>query len=254
MATIPQFEDPLGKYNNGIPMSVPLSQATNLRRALDYAMTRGGSFVLHGYTHQYSNKLNLHTAVSADDFEFWYATENRPIPEDVGTWSLDRMMKGRQDMIANGYAPFAWETPHYQGSARANRASAFMKTYQRAVYYTADIPDFNAQVSRDYSVGQFYPYIIQQDYYGQKVIPENLGNIEYDISHIDPSSNITYTWQDLHTNAQYALAVRDGVGSFFFHPFWLDSSLPFNAFQDFQNLINGMTGLGYRWVAASSLN
>lgn len=256
IAAIALYMDPLGKYNNGIPLNVPLSQASNLKSSLDYALARGGSIVAHGYTHQYSNVPNLHTAVSADDFEFWDATHNRPVEEDSFAWAKGRMQSGLNDLLANGYTPIAWETPHYQGSANANRAagSTFATTYQRVVYYTADRPDFSAAVARDFSVGQFYPYVIQRDYYGQKVLPENLGNIEYDISHIDPTSNIVYTWQDLYTNAQFALAVRDGAGSFFFHPFWLESSLKLNAFSDFQSLIEGMTALGYKWTAASNLS
>jgi uncharacterized protein YdaL len=255
IATIPLYMDPLGKYNGGIPVTVPLSQASNLKKALNYALTRGGSVVEHGYTHQYSIVPNRYTAVSADDFEFWYAPGNSPVIEDSFAWAQGRMSSGLNDLKANGYTPFAWETPHYQGSVNANRAagSTFTDTYQRVVYYTDDKPNLNSGTPRDYSVGQFYPYVIRRDYYGQKVLPENLGNIEYDISDIDPTSNTVYTWQDLYTNAQFALAVRDGVGSFFFHPFWLDRSLNLNAFKDFQNLVDGMTALGYKWTAASSL-
>lgn len=254
IAVIPHYTDPLGKYNNGIPQTIPLVNATQLKRALDYAKVRGGAIVEHGYTHQYSNIANPHSGVSADDFEFWLAVGNKPVPEDSQAWAAQRMLDGKNELIANGYTPFAWETPHYQASAKANRAATFMKTYQRAVYYTADTPNFDAEVSRDFAVGQFYPYVIQQDYYGQKIIPENLGNIEYDISDIDPTSNIVYTWQDLYLNAQFALAVRDGYGSFFFHPFWLEPSLGVPGFQDFQNLINGMKGLGYTWKAAKDEN
>jgi len=49
-------------------------------------------------------------------------------------------------------------------------------------------------------VGQIFPYQIISDYYGQRVLPESLGNIEYNISNIDPTSNYNYTWQDIVTN------------------------------------------------------
>ena len=48
------------------------------------------------------------------------------------------------------------------------------------------------------------------------MLPESVGNIEYDISAIDASSSFNYTWQDLMTNAKYGLVVRDGFTSFFF--------------------------------------
>lgn len=108
-----------------------------------------------------------------------------------------------------------------------------------------------------FAVGQFFPYEIYSDYYGQRIIPENLGNIEYNICNIDPFSCLTYTWQDIYLNAQYAWVVRDGFASFFFHPFWLDSDMSgtaaSNAFQDFQILVKGISGLGYQWVDASTL-
>jgi uncharacterized protein YdaL len=167
------------------------------------------------------------------------------------------MLDGKNELIANGYTPFAWETPGYQASAKANRAAAaFMKTYQRAVYYTADTPDFDAAVARDFAVGQFYPYVIQQDYYGQKIIPENLGEIEYDFTHDPVVDNV----QDLLLNAQFALAVRDGHASFFYHPYWIGlwqrAPLPksWNAEGDFQKLIDGIRSLGYTWKAAKDVN
>ena len=147
----------------------------------------------------------------------------------------------------------AWEAPHYHGSALSSKAAStvFTTTYQRVVYFTADKPNYNAAVSKDFGVGQIFPYVIKKDYYGQRVIPESLGNIEYDIRAIDPTSNYNYTWQDIVTNAQYGLTVRDGYASFFFHPFWLEPELGVPGFADFQKLIDGITALGYTWIAPS---
>jgi uncharacterized protein YdaL len=130
--------------------------------------------------------------------------------------------------------------------------------YERAVYYTSnnlgdlDILD-TTDPNRDFAVGQFFPYIIESDYYGRRVLPENLGNIEYDISNLDPTSYISYTWQDFYINAQYALTVCDGFASFFFHPFWLESYPQLPGFQDFQSLIKGITALKFIWVDPSRL-
>jgi hypothetical protein len=55
-------------------------------------------------------------------------------------------------------------------------------------------------------------------------------------------------------NADKALVVRDGFGSFLFHPFWIEDELAYlNGFQHFQNLVNGMTALGYTWVSGPDL-
>ena len=69
----------------------------------------------------------------------------------------------------------------------------------------------------------------------------------------DPSSNYNYTWQDIVTNAEYGMTVRDGIASFFFHPFWLEPELGVPGFEDFKKLVDGITRLGYTWVAPSKL-
>jgi Uncharacterized protein conserved in bacteria len=254
IAVIPFYRDPLGEFNGGTPMEVHLAEATRLKRALKYATARGGKIVMHGYTHQYDAKRNPHSGVSGDDFEFWDIVDNTPVLEDSVEWAGARLDAGLLELKQNGYTPFAWETPHYQSSPNSIRAavSRFKTTYQRVVYYTDDTPDLSASnPARDFAVGQFFPYVIEKDYYGQRVLPENLGNIEYDISDIDPTSNFNYTWQDLRLNANMGKVVRDGFASFFFHPFWLDPEIGTPGMADFRRLVNAIDALGYRWVDAS---
>ena len=264
LALIPFYRDPLGSYNNGTPEEIHFANATNLLNAVQYSTKRGGKIVMHGYTHQYSNVGNPYTGVSGDEFEAWRKTsigqQGQPVDEDSLPWALNRLTLGLAELATKQIVPFAWETPHYQASPNFYRATAqkFKNVYERAVYYTSDnLADLDmldsTDPNRDFAVGQFFPYIIESDYYGRRVLPENLGNIEYDIREIDPASFISYTWQDLYTNAQYAVAVRDGFASFFFHPFWLESSLQLPGFQDFQSLIKGITALKYTWVDPSQL-
>ena len=256
LATIPLYKDPNGVYNGGVSQTIHLVNATGLKSALNHALARGGKILMHGYTHQYSNIPNLINAVSANDFEFWLATQNRPVNEDSTQWAAGRLSSGLLELQLNGYFPFAWEAPHYQSSPLAMKAvpQYFKNTYQRVVYYTSDNPQTlnAATVGHDFSVGQFFPYIIQKDYYNQRIIPENLGNVEYNICNIDPSSCLTYTAQDILTNANYALVVRDGFASFFFHPFWLEPELGTPGYADFQTIITGITSLGYTWADAST--
>ncbi|RYF44163.1 MAG: DUF2334 domain-containing protein [Comamonadaceae bacterium] len=255
IAVIPHYVDSLGAYNGGVPQTVPLSQAANLKKALNYALPRGAEIVMHGYTHQYAAMKNPHTGVSGDDYEFWNIVKNAPVDEDSTAWVTGRLNAGLNELRSNGYNPVAWEAPHYHASALASKAAplAFATTYQRVVYFTADKPNFAAGPGKDFAVGQIFPYVIRKDYYGQRILPENLGNIEYDISTVDPTSNINYTWQDLYTNAQYALTVRDGFASFFFHPFWLEPSLNTPGFADFKKLVEGISQLGFTWVAPSAV-
>jgi uncharacterized protein YdaL len=264
LAVIPFYKDPHGEYTSGTPEAIHFANATNLLNAVQYSMQRGGKIVMHGYTHQYDNLENPYTAVSGDDFEAWRKTsigqQGQPVDKDSLQWALNRLSLGLAELATKKIVPFAWETPHYQASPNFYRATAtkFTNVYERAVYYTSDnLADLDmldtTDPNRDFAVGQFFPYIIESDYYGRRVLPENLGNIEYDISNLDPTSYISYTWQDLYTNAQYALTIRDGFASFFFHPFWLESYLQLPGFQDFQSLIKGITALGFTWVDPSQL-
>lgn len=255
VATIPLYTDPFGKYNGGVPETVPFSQATALRNALKYALTRNGEIVQHGFSHQYDHRINNNSGVSGDDFEFWDASNNTTLPDETATnnWGANRILSGRTALISYGFTPVAWEFPHYQASATSMRAvpPIYSKTYQREVYYTSDNPKLNG--GGDYAVGQFFPYVIKKDYYGQTILPENLGNFEYDLSWIDPSATLVYTWQDITLNAKYALAVRDGFASFFFHPFLLEPSLNLPALQDFKSAVNAISNMGYRWTSPTRL-
>ena len=257
IATIPVYTDPNGVYNGGVAQTIHMVNATGLKQSLNYARARGGHVLMHGYTHQYSNIPNLINAVSANDYEFWLATQNRPVNEDSTQWAAGRLSAGLLELQLNGYFPFAWEAPHYQSSPLAIKAvpKYFKNTYQRVVYYTSDNPQTLTATTpgHDFSVGQFFPYIIQKDYYNQRVIPENLGNVEYNICSIDPSSCLSYNVTDILTNANYALVVRDGFASFFFPPFWLEPALGTAGFTDFQQIITGISALGFTWADASTV-
>ena len=257
IAVIPRYLDPLGLYNGGVPMNVPFSSATQLRNALNYMIPRGGRVVAHGWTHQYSNVRNPWTGISGDDFEFWDIVNNRAVPEDSPAWALNRVDQARTELGTGTYRPFCWEMPHYQASPAAYAAARqrFPISWGRLVYYTTTgIPNLAVtNPDRDFAVGQFFPYVIQRDHYGNKVIPENLGNIEYDLGPADPSSNYNYTADDILLNAANAKVVRDGFASFFFHPFWLEPSLGKPGFDDFKKVIDGITALGYVWADPRAL-
>jgi uncharacterized protein YdaL len=206
---------------------------------------------------------NPWSGMSGDDYEFWDIVHNAPVPEDATQGALDRVTAGLWELTRFHFGPVAWETPHYVASPLASRAFplAFDTTYQRVVYVTSDHPDLGAHAGKDFMAGQIFPYPIARDYYGQRVLPENLGNIEYDIHEVDPSSSYTYGWEQIRENARYALAVRDGYASFFFHPFWLEADVAQEVqkdtgrkpYADFTALVDGISQLGFTWVAPSML-
>lgn len=264
IALINRYRDPLGLYNAGKAVDIRLRQASRLRSALNDALGRGGRLVMHGWTHQYSNVRNPWSAVSGDDFEFWDIVGNQPLPRDqLRDWRsyIDAALK---DLAGAGYSAFAFETPHYQASPRAYRAVAerLPAAYERAVYYTDEVPRLNVTTpDRDFAVGQFFPYPLARDWYGRRLVPENIGNIEYDLSAIDPLATIEYGWEQLATNAAVLRAVvRDGVASFFFHPYLLSrfvrpdgTAYPIDGLGDFSRLLAAIQALGYRFIDPTSL-
>jgi uncharacterized protein YdaL len=192
-----------------------LSDRPAFVRAIQYMVSKGGSVVMHGVTHQYRGK-------STDDYEFWDEFSNRPRPDDSHALVEQRLRKGLDECFKNGIYPLTWETPHYGASQLDYRAIAeyFNSSYDRTL--SADRAES----------GHYFPYTTT-DRFGRFIIPEDIGYIPEKNS--DPSVLIK--------NAERIKAVRDGVASFFFHPF-LDINY-------LKTCIDGIEGLGYRFISIS---
>ena len=76
IAVIPKYVDPLGVHNDGVAQTVPLSQAVNLKKSLNYAVARGAEIKMHACTLYYSDMRNKYTSVEEDDYEFWNIVAN----------------------------------------------------------------------------------------------------------------------------------------------------------------------------------
>lgn len=267
IALIPVYSDPLGAYNGGVPMWVPMSSKPEFVAAIKYMVARGGSIVLHGYTHQYGKVANPYTGVSGDDYEFFRVTidslgrpiENKPVSEDSVEYVSERLLAAKDELKKCGLTEVAWEVPHYAASALDYMifAKAFDLTNHRVLYFDYAIPTpckignfiktagggltkgslANHEVP--YFSGQFFPYVIQEDIYGQKIAPENLGNV------------VTEAWNNYPTRppdsivnaAQKNLAIRDSFASHYFHPFlWKDDP------NLLKHCVEGIKALGFRYV------
>lgn len=252
MATIPHYKDPYGAQNNGKATEIPLAQATTLRLALDYALTRGGEILQHGYTHQGELMKNGFPGNGATgyDYEFWDVVHDAPMPGDSVPWALGRVQAGLREFLDLGYRPVGWETPHYQGSPSVLKAVAqvHQAAYQRHSYYTSDQPNLTPGIGADFLQYQFFPYLIERDIYGLRVLPENLGNLQYFQFGVEEE----LTAADVLERARYALAVRDGFGSFFYHPFLVDTPGQ-RGLQDLQDIVTGLNALGFTWTSPSRL-
>lgn len=244
----PEHRDPLGVYSGGVPEVKRLRDAPAVVDALRYMQSKGGTLIMHGYTHQYRAMANPYNGVSGDDFEFFlahvdaedYVRYDGPVPEDSAEWAGGRIDASYAEFAAAGLArPTIFEFPHYAGSATdyAVVASKVGPRYDRGLYFPGVLSGGPADHSR--IVGQFFPYAVR-DVYGSAVVPENLGNVELEEYNHNPPRYPA----DILASAQRNLVVRDGVASFFFHPFLGMTYL--------RQVVEGIQSMGYTFVPASA--
>jgi uncharacterized protein YdaL len=262
VGVIPEYTDPNGYYNGGKRQTITLAQEPALVSALKYMQSKGGTIIEHGFTHQYSNIANPYNGVTGDDAEFYraqcsttqtppytfdtpcqnsdYIVWTGPLPGDSSSWAAGRVQAGRNLFGKAGLSqPAIWETPHYFASAAdyAGIDTSYSTRYEREIF-----PSGLLGGSLDYThiFGQFFPYVVH-DAYGEKVIPENLGNYEP----VEANNNPPRLPADVIHNAQVNLAVTQGVASFFFHPTY--------PLSDLQQIVAGIKALGYTFVSPAGL-
>ena len=257
VATIPVYKDPLGVENNGVDTTINLSNSqigTRLKELYDNGQI---TIVQHGTTHQFSTPdmneseiRNPYNGLSGDDFEFMRVVESDPnqpysymypIMDDSPIWATDRINSGKDILTQLGLTAFAWEAPHYMAGAKHYRAiqQIYPIQYARVLYYPNE--DSNDSTIRNKFIGQFFPYLINKDLYGYTIIPENIHNIEDEPNEgyrpLFPADTIRF--------AQKLKVVRDGIASFFYHPYLRTIYLP--------DIIQGLKAEGYEFVSAPSL-
>jgi uncharacterized protein YpmS len=109
----------------------------------------------------------------------------------------------------------------------------FNLTMQRVIYFAND---YDSVTNPTHLGGQLFPYIIDKDVYGQKIIGETCGNYEAADFENYPEHSVT----DILNAAHCALVVRDGWGNAFYHGFYGVSNL--------QQIVTGIQALGYKYV------
>jgi uncharacterized protein YdaL len=243
---IPLYLDPNGYYNNGTPVRAPLHNYPMMIAAFNTMQLLGGTMMLHGWTHQYSNVANPYTGVSGDDCEFYRVTQNAdktlnysgPVAEDTSTaWAANRLASAFAELTASALAvPKLWTFPSYAASvfgyqavtsAQVNGQPAFAARAERPLYFSG----FMSGGTIDYTrvVGQYFPYTVT-DVYKCNVLADTLGGI-----------GRARLPADIIADAQRNLVVRDGFASFFYHASDDISYL--------QQTVNGLKNLGYTFFA-----
>jgi len=255
VAVIPFYVDPNGYYNNGIPVATHLYQASGVVNALKYMQSKGGTLLMHGYTHQYSNIANPYSGVSGDDFEFYtahinssnYVVFDTPVPIDSMSWAQGRITNGFKEFNkANLFPPTMFVPPHYAASVIDYQVfrTQFAALYQRGLFASGWCPNGACGTGTpDYTraYGEFYPYLVR-DIFGTVVVPEQLGNVEL----VEFNNNPPRFPADILYSANCNTVIQDAVQSFFFHPY-LDISY-------LKQIVEGLQAMGYTFVPASTVS
>ena len=237
---IPVNYDPLGVTGKA-GLRVPLHKDFLLQELIEYMIMKGGTPVMHGFTHQ-------HSANSAIDYEFWDGENNQPFAEDGYDWALDRIDQGREEFEkAMGFIPQIWETPHYAATPNTYfaLASRFGVVYERLSIFDSleiPLPGKSANYTGVRNFTYTTPYQLFTSFYGFRVLPENLGYLERDGI---PELGFPPTPQGKADLARMYTVVRDGVVSFMFHH-WQPE-------EDLYETIRLLQEVGYVFVSAGDL-
>jgi len=289
LAVIPQFIDLIGVNGKQTAVHESIEKYPRLVQAIRYATHRGGSIIMHGVSHALGNVVSGYDGLTGSDYEFWLYPENTPLPFDSVDWFTKRIERGIDTFNKLGLKPAAFEVPHYAASVMNYLilGKMFHWNYHRTVYFpykilqdtglTDDLMAFsckpsecgetrrallnNIKVDVDYHSfgGVPVPYIIYRDPYGQSVIPETLGMIDF--AFYGPN-----TWrpvsrpEDILRRAKKLKVIRGAVASFFWHPQLLDGR--FRYYQEtpvsfdtiggknsLRLVVEGIQKLGYEFVS-----
>ncbi|MDD1779335.1 MAG: DUF2334 domain-containing protein, partial [Candidatus Helarchaeota archaeon] len=182
VSVIPFYVDPVRKID------IAISDRPRMVEALRYVQSRGGTIIMHGVTHQYLRATGI-------DHEFWDELYNRPTKNDNAADVEKKIRSGIVELMKNGLYPVAWETCHY--SASAVDYNQIGKIFSTAVEHRL--------VRNNLDESQFFPYVIHQDMYRQKIYPENLGYVP-----LGEPKQMEKAVQELIEAARVNLYVRDG--------------------------------------------
>jgi len=198
---------------------VSMSEKPDFVDALHYMVEHGATIVMHGVTHQYRGQTGT-------DYEFWDESTDKPIRNDSKEYVERKITAGIEECLKNGIYPLLWETPHYGAST--------LDYSVISTFFSSATEQRLAIDQLDY--GQYFPYVIEHDLYGQRIYPENLGYVPMS----DSIGQERDAVKKLVKAAELNLTVRDGYASAFFHPF-----LPLELLKE---LVTSIQDLGYTFA------
>lgn len=212
--------------------------------AIKYMLSKGGTLILHGYTHQLADTGNPNNGESGEDYEFLRVHYNarhvllydNPVVSNSAAWARHRIDLALAAIRAAGLPrPELWQFPEYGASPAEYRvaASMFVARFERGNYAAGPPGHEDLQTLTE----QMPPYLVR-DIYGGPVLPETLG---YVIGPHVPTTGPGSIREILAAAAVQKAAVRDNVAGVYYHPFLGTGPL--------RRLVDGLRREGYRFVS-----
>lgn len=239
----------LGPANQHPRKRVPLTARPQVIQALKYMLSKGGTLILHGYSHQFGDRPNPNNGESGMDDEFLrvhypsygvLALDKPPTPPHPMAWTRHRIDLALAGIRAAGLPrPELWLFPEYGASPGEYRvaASMFVARDER-VSYAAGPPGHPRLRTL---TEQSPPYLVR-DVYGGPVLPETLGYVK---GPQVPTTGPGSVPAMLTAAAVQKQAVRDNVASLYYHPYLGVAPL--------RRLVDGMRHEGYQFVSACAV-
>lgn len=238
------YPEYLGPANQHPRAEFSLRDRPDFVTTVEYMLAKGGTLVLHGYTHQLGDTPNPNDGQSGQDYEFLRVHYNAKHvivydgapARDAAAWTRRRISLALAAVLAAGLPrPEFWTFPEYGASPAEYRvaASTFLAQFGRGNYQENGPGDARLQTLTEQSP----PYLVR-DVYGGPVLPETIGYVGQPGEHASGPGSVRYL---LAAAAAQKTVVRDNVAGFYYHPFLGTAPL--------RRLIDGLKREGYQFVS-----
>ncbi len=163
--------------------------------AIQYMQAKGGSIILHGYTHTVYG-----SDITGEGFEYWNGIEDKPLDLNIDEWIRYTIGRGVRLCVENDIYPLGFEAPHYAMSQDAYRSlKKYFSTYSGQIQSS----DWGFSTS-------IIPYEVRDSDLFIKFLPESLGYVQaYDEGAIDK----------IKENYSHIKIVRSYLAGVFYHPY-----------------------------------